>query len=299
MSNTEDFLVVLRQSIITIPQTSNLSWLTLFYALPKELVEKRPEYLLLPRNINVLVASEKATSLIEDDAFLELAWDCYAWSVWQAFQVPLKDGTYRDIPGDWRNYSGSFPLWRLSYAILPYIRQKFETAMEWSFQRLFMMPDDVEVPWLSYQHFGNLIFNLTDMIVSEQNWQPMIDDIWRNRQEDDYTGYSVFRNDFMKAWQHTRTVRETITIDDLESWSVEELGAHAVQNDPAEEAVNTIDFEEFKDTLTERDKKILELRVQGKTLEEIAPLVGYQSESSVYKRLKQITEKYKEIEIEP
>ena len=33
------FIVVLPQTIIEIPQSSNLSWLTLFYALPKELVE--------------------------------------------------------------------------------------------------------------------------------------------------------------------------------------------------------------------------------------------------------------------
>ena len=39
---TADFLVFLPQKIIVIPQDSNLSWLTLFYALPRELVEKRP-----------------------------------------------------------------------------------------------------------------------------------------------------------------------------------------------------------------------------------------------------------------
>lgn len=39
------FIVVLPQTIIEIPQDSNLSWLTLFYALPQELVEKRADYL--------------------------------------------------------------------------------------------------------------------------------------------------------------------------------------------------------------------------------------------------------------
>lgn len=47
---TADFLVFLPQKIIVIPQDSNLSWLTLFYALPRELVEKRPVYLELPQN---------------------------------------------------------------------------------------------------------------------------------------------------------------------------------------------------------------------------------------------------------
>ena len=66
------FIVVLPQTIIEIPQSSNLSWLTLFYALPKELVEKRAEYLELPRNIHRALQSEKYTAMIQTDSFLEL-----------------------------------------------------------------------------------------------------------------------------------------------------------------------------------------------------------------------------------
>lgn len=147
------FIVVLPQAIIEIPQDSNLSWLTLFYALPKELVEKRAAYLNLPRNIKKLLASPEHRKLIETDAFLELVWDCYAWSAWQFFQVPKKDGTYQDIPGDWQHYSGDFPLWRWSYEIIRHFRMKFENEMEWSFQRLFLMGMDDEFPWLTYfQH---------------------------------------------------------------------------------------------------------------------------------------------------
>ena len=83
------FIVVLPQTIIEIPQSSNLSWLTLFYALPKELVEKRAEYLELPRNIHQVLQSEKYTAMIQTDSFLELVWDCYAWSAWQFFQIPF------------------------------------------------------------------------------------------------------------------------------------------------------------------------------------------------------------------
>ena len=190
-SNPYSFYVVLADGIMEIPQESNLSWITLFYALPKELVEKRTAYLELPRNIHQLLHSEEHRRLIESEAFLELVWDCYAWAAWQFFQVPGKGGVKHDIPGNWSNYSGDFPLWRLSYEIIKYFRQKFETDLEWSFQRLFLMDKDSELPWLSYQHFGNLVGNLTDMIVEEQNWQPMIDEIWNNRQVADYTGKNI------------------------------------------------------------------------------------------------------------
>ena len=40
MSLRYSFFAVVPDGIIEIPQGSNLSWLTLFYALPRELVEK-------------------------------------------------------------------------------------------------------------------------------------------------------------------------------------------------------------------------------------------------------------------
>ena len=50
-SNPYSFYVVLADGIMEIPQDSNLSWITLFYALRKEMVEKRKAYLELPRKM--------------------------------------------------------------------------------------------------------------------------------------------------------------------------------------------------------------------------------------------------------
>ena len=61
-----------------IPYDHNLIWLPMFYALPKELVEKRSVYLGTPRNIHQLLDSPEHMALIESDAFLEMVWDCYA-----------------------------------------------------------------------------------------------------------------------------------------------------------------------------------------------------------------------------
>ena len=57
----------------------------------------------------------------------------------------------------------------------------------------------VEVPWLTYQQFSNLVGNITDMAIAEQNWQPMIDAIWENRTVEDYeTTGSTVKTDFMR-----------------------------------------------------------------------------------------------------
>ena len=291
------FIVVLPQTIIEISQTSNLSWLPLFYALPPELVNKRPEYAELPRNINVLLSSEAARNMVEDDVFVELVWDCYAWSIWQFLKVPLKNGTYRDIPGEWSNYTGHFPLWQMSYYLQLYFRDKFEHEMEFSFQRLFMMPPGIDVPWLDYQHFSNLVGNLTDLIVEEQNFQPTIDAIWNNRQVDDYTDDDNYaRKDFMKHWTHARSdsgVKAVLSLEEMLEISEEEINSAAYSEDMSGEIVKKISIRNFVKGLSDEDKKILQMRSKGKTLGEIAAAIGLRSPSAINKRIAKIAEQFK------
>lgn len=203
-------------NIMQILPEDNKSWLTLFYSLPEELVSKRPAYMNLPRCPFDVIRSNDYSELLNTDVFLELVWDCYAWSAWQYFEVPSKDGDYREIPGSFNSYSGDFPLWRLSYTIIPYIREKFE-HIGLSFQSLFNMPRGMEVPFLTYQQFSNLIGSVVPMIVKEQNWQPMIDTIWATRDETDYDfRSSLVKKEFMRKWSHSRTsVGAMLSLDQL------------------------------------------------------------------------------------
>lgn len=283
-----DFIVVLPGQIIRIPQGSNLSWLTLFYALPKELVEKRAVYLDLPRNIRRLLNDEKARKLIQDDSFLELVWDCYAWGIWQELKVPNNKGEYRELPGDWKNYSGDFPLWRMSYLITNYFRLSFETEMEWSFQRLFMMPEDYDVPWMDWRHFSNLIRNLTDRIVEKQNLQPTIDTVWKNRQPEDYNGFNFKRGEFLRKWNHSRNHPH----ESMDKWKNDNKKRQDTSVEIESQVLSAEMVDEFKASLSETDKRILEMRMEGKTLQEITDALDYKTPSAVKKRIDRIAEQY-------
>ena len=236
--------------------------------------------------------------MIKDDSFLELVWDCYAWSAWQFFKVPHKDGTYHDIPGDWSHYSGDFPLWRWSYEIIKHFRKKFENEMEWSFQKLFLMDKDDELPWLSYQHFSNLIGNLTDMVVEEQNWQPMIDEIWNCRQVNDYTGKNFSKKDFMRSWTHSRTAVH-VSFDELleEGTTVDGEQLFDIADPRSEfesEVIHKFYMEDFKSRLTEQDAKILQMRYDGNSFQEIADVVGFKTAGAVSKRILKIAGTYED-----
>ena len=102
--------------MMRISPTSNLRWLPLFFALPKELVAKRPAYLEIPRHMKLLMKDQKYVNMVLDGSFLETVMDLYSWSVWQYIQVPDKKGGYKDIPGGWHNYSADFPMWRMTYS---------------------------------------------------------------------------------------------------------------------------------------------------------------------------------------
>ncbi len=292
MKGPKGFLVVLPEQVIEIPQNSNLSWLRMFYALPRELVEKRSAYLELPRNIHRVLENEHSRKLIESDSFLELVWDCYAWAVWQSFRIPHKDGTYHDIPGDWKNYSGDFPLWRMSYLILVYFRSKFEFEMEWSFQNLFLDPVEHDIGWLSYQQFCNLVGNLTDLVVKEQNWQPLIDEVWNNRHPADYTGRNIQKRDYMRSWTHSRTI-PMLSLEEIRENGASANGdvLYEMADPRAEFEARILEkdkMENFKKRLSDTDRKILELRAAGYSQQEVADQVGFKTPSAVSKRIQQI-----------
>ena len=163
-------------------------------------------------------------------------------------------------------------------------------------RRLIEMKKWEAVPCLSYQQFGNLVSNLTDMIIAEQNWQPMIDEIWNNRQIEDYNGNSTYKRDFTRSWTHSR-VGEHISIEDVIENGMKLDGEMLFDiEDPRgqfeEKVISEVQMDQFKSELTERDKIILQMRHEGYSLQEIADKVGFKTPSAVKKHMDKIVGSY-------
>lgn len=283
-----------------IPKDSNLRWITLFYNMPRELVEKRPEFLNMPRKIREVFKSEKWMNLINTDVFLELIWDCYAWTGWQFFQVPDPKGGYMDIPGTWGHYSGDFPMWRYAYMLPALILQQLEQLPGQDIQSLLLRPKEFEVPWVSYEVFYSVIGRLTQSIVETMKWQPIFDEIWNNRAHEDYNGSNSKQRDFLRSWNHTRKPEAETTVEKVadSGMTVGKKVSYDLtdKSEPMEEQVAQKDYiARFEDTLSERDKKILQLRMENLSMAEIAKQTGYSNAGAVSKRIQQIAiqfEKY-------
>ena len=152
------------------------------------------------------------------------------------------------------------------------------------------------MPWLTYQQFSNLIGNVTDMIVAEQEWQPMIDAIWENRTVEDYeTTSSNVKTDFMRKWHHNRSGK-SISLDEMmESEDGDIFEVADPRGEFEQKVISEMQINSFaENNITEKDQEILKLRMEGYTEQEIADKVGYKTASAVHKRIARIASTYED-----
>ncbi len=282
--------------LIRIPKDSSKRWLPLFYVLPRELVEKARAYLDFPRCPYDVLRTDRYDTLVNDDMFLELIWDSTAWASFQYIEVPYEQGGYHEIPGGMLDYSGDSPLWLLCYTMLSLILKKLEEN-GLSLQYLANLPQGNELPWLSYRQFSNLIGGLVPEIIREQNWQPVIDEAWRNRAPEDYSLFgSRVKADFQRKWRHSRMkAGAPLSLEEMrEMKDVSTPEQNGSQESFEEALLEECRLTDFMAALPERDRQILRMRIDGRSEEEIAEEIGYANHGAVSKRLKRIREAYRE-----
>lgn len=142
----------------------------------------------------------------------------------------------------------------------------------------------------------NLVGNVTDMVIAEQNWQPMIDAIWENRTVEDYeTTSSTVKTDFMRKWHHNRSGK-AISLDEMmENEDGDIFEVADPRGEFEQKVISEMQIAAFAEqSITEKDREILKLRMDGLTEQEIADKVGYKTASAVHKRIAKIADAYED-----
>ena len=154
------------------------------------------------------------------------------------------------------------------------------------------MQPDCEMEWLSYEDFGELVGILTNMVIEQEHWQPMIDAIWENRTIEDYEAKnSTVRNDFMRHWNHGPS-NKSVSLDEMVEEGGDIMDIAAPRADFENKVLSEGKVEAFRSRLTEKDCEILRLRMEGRTEQEIADAVGFKTASAVHKRIAKLAEAY-------
>ena len=184
----------------------------------------------------------------------------------------------------------------MTYEIGMHFREVFEHYSNWKVQRLFDLKKDEQMPWLTLPDFCVIVKSMTQFVIDNMNLQPLIDEVWYHRAEEDYAGENYAYRDFMRSWTHSRTAT-SVSIDEIIETGAQVDGQVIFDlPDPRaafeEHVVSTVKIDQFKERLTKKDRIILQMRSEEHTLQEIADAVGYKSPSAVKKRIDKIAAEY-------
>jgi len=260
------------------------------YFLPEDLIVKCPTLNSLPRKVREVVYDENMLAILESNQFLNEIMDAAAALAFPHFGF-----------GGWKeHYTGYCPVWQLSYA-LPLWAKLLEQEIGWNLQRLFHIPNAKTIPFFEPDYIKETMKIVVKRAIDENNWQPIFDVVRQMPCDEDFENWNTnVRKDFLRKWYHTRSKKvQMVSLDAcIED---EQNGIHEIEDKSGnvEEHVVAEDFcQRFKARLSEKDMKILELRVEGFTYEEIAKKLGYQNHSGVIKRIRSIANEFIKYEAE-
>lgn len=281
-------MAVMRMKNGTPVPMRNAAFIPMYYFIPKRiLVTCGAELNALPRNPHQILRSKAACDLIESGLFRLLIVDAVAYMVW-----PYMGFTeYMEI------YSGDDPAWRLAHCPDIWVKEltiqgilpTAESFLRQANEELGYVPEaeiDAALRFIVPQAMER--HRIKEVIQVAQEYRCFEDFDFRKSNQ---------KTDFIRQWYHTRTRHPQISLeayweDYAENHGGQEWDVPDPLEDVQEAVVSQATVEQFKATLNKKDMAILELRMQGYTMEEIAAKLGYKNHSGVLKRIRKIGQAY-------
>lgn len=286
-------------------QIENAELLPAFYFIPKDLLDQFPQQLQeIPRSLDEVVHSWKALRAVENKLFLQAIIDGYAWLAWP----------YIGVKGYMEAYSGFDPAWIFAHS-LKWVEVMTEEGVLPSVEELYEQGAREHMGFVSNEEFHLLFSKIVPMTLEKYHMDDVLEYVKRHRCFEDYDSrISHPRENFFRDWYHRRTRHPETS---LEQWKngfkwldrgekaydpEREFTPRDVEDEriQVEEQVTAeIDVAAFMAALSEKDREILRLRMEGWTHQEIAERVGYKTHSAVLKRIRKIGEAYEKFSGEP
>ena len=275
----------------TLGEFKNAKYLTAFYAIPREILEKAcPDLLKVSRFPAQITRDWKQIELVESDRFKQAIIEIYAYMVWN----------YLDISPYMEIFSGYDPLYMFAHQPEYWLKTMIDEKVIMDSQTVFSMLMDnpyVFYEFTSMERISGAIKYTVDKTIEQLNLKPVIDCIKQNRCWEDFDARdSKQKTDFFRKWYHSRTAHPMISLEQFQEEYAERNDGKEFDipdsTDVEDEAVTQELIDSFMKELTEKQKQILNLRLEGRTYEEIAQRVGYKTHSTVVKQMDKIGQKF-------
>ena len=268
----------------------NSEYIPAYLFLPAAILDRCPQELQLPRTVASYFHDWNVISTVESNLFIELIMDGFAHLVWP----------YLGVSGYMENYSGYDPVYIIAHSPAFWVQTlqdegiipKVEDLMRYGQGEIMGLLPEAEVSACFEQIFPLAMdrYKLYDVIEAVKEMHCPEDYDYRR---------SHARTDFIRKWYHTRTKHAEFSLD---AWNEKRWRQYETQGidipdtcqDMEGAAITQADAERFLAELPEKDRQILQLRLEGYTLEEIAERLGYKNHSGVLKRIRKIGEAYQQ-----
>lgn len=270
----------------------NAEFIPAYYFIPQSIIQRCGRELNeLPRNPYLLKNDWNAIATVESDLFLLLIIDAYAYMVWPFMGL----GAKREI------YSGYEPSWIFAHSPAYWIQEMIEEKIIPTAEDLLRNAQPTEqLGYVSEEEISDLFSVLVPKVIEKHNMKAVVDTAkeYRCFEDFDYRA-SRQKTDFYREWYHTRTKHPMISLDAYKedyakSHNGQEWDMPDVNADIELEVTVTVQVDDFLSKLTEKDKQILQMRMDGNTLEEITDKLGFQNHSGVLKRIRKIGKQYEQ-----
>lgn len=276
--------IMLKRKDGTYTPFKNAEYIPFYYYIPKSILQKcGAELNSIPRNPRKIFADRQVQAVIESDLFTLLMIDATAYMVWPF----MGRNEYMEI------YSGHDPVWRLAHSPTLWIQELINLKLISSVNDMYYQCN-YELGYMPEEVISEQLSFVVPMVMEKHNIDAIIKTVEQYRCFEDFD----FRNsrqktDFYRKWYHTRTKHPTISLEEFkknyarkhngQQWDEPDYKQDVEENVTSDVLVN-----EFKSTLNEKDMTILQMRMEGDTLENIAKKLGYKNHSGVLKRIRKI-----------
>ena len=273
-------------SLVVDVSLKNFEYLPLFYLMPKRVLQEyHLSTKLIPRHPWEIMQQPLLCLFIQSDIFPAIVTELTASLVWPYL-----------CSNDMKFYSSNDPAWILAHSpeywmqefrregILPTVAQLFDSERAYHY-----IPES---------YIDNVMKRIMPSVMQEHNLTEIFDVTEKYRCFEDFSPRNnPRRTDLYRKWYHTRTKHPMVSLEEHQELYAKKYGGQSKlvpSEDPdAEEfATAQVAVEEFLETLDEKERAILRMRLEGKTLAEIAEELGYKNHSGVLKRIRKIGQAY-------
>ncbi len=261
----------------------NLKYITLFLIMPEEYLHLFGEKIAsLPRTPWSFFNDPAVIEIVSSDSFFERIVTIYARFFWVFLQ---RKGDFFDY-----GYAAPARIFANNINLLLYEFRYWNLVPPLT--ELASLPPHIFVYPINTDEFEKVFTVAAMSMIEKYNIEAILKICDEYPCHEDYSEFkSNAKTDFFRKWNHSRTKHASVSLEEFKENNFNRNipdGSIDLEKELTEKAM----VSDFLKTLSEKDKQILQMRMEDYTMQEIADTLGYRTHSAVYNRIQKIGKAY-------